>query len=49
MKKRFNEWMGRNNMTFSVITGETVTNTEVVYAHIGMVVFILIIGFGGNF
>lgn len=49
MKEKFLNWMNQNNMTFSVITGETVTNAEVVYAHIGMVVFYLIIGIGGNF
>ena len=49
MKKRFNEWMGRNNMTFSAIAGETFTNREVVYAHLGVVVFLIVVGIAGNF
>ena len=48
MKKRFNDWMGRNNMTFSAIAGETFTNAEVVYTHIGAVVFLIVIGLVGN-
>jgi len=48
MKKRFNEWLNRNNMTFSAIAGETFTNREVVYTHIGLVVFILLAGLAGN-
>ena len=39
MKQRFFNWMARNNMTFSAICGETFTNAEVVYTHIGAVVF----------
>ena len=49
MKKRFEKWMGRNNMTFSAIAGETFTNAEVVYTHIGLVVFIIIAGVVGSF
>ena len=49
MKKRFEKWMGRNNMTFSAICGETFTNREVVYAHIGLVVFLIVVGIAGNF
>ena len=48
MKNRLNEWMGRNNMTFSAIAGETFTNREVVYTHIGLVVFIILAGLAGN-
>ena len=48
MKKRFNDWMGRNNMTFSAICGETFTNAEVVYTHIGAVVLLIVIGLVGN-
>ena len=48
MKKRINDWMGRNNMTFSAICGETFTNAEVVYTHIGAVVFLIVIGLVGN-
>ena len=48
MKKRINDWMGRNNMTFSAIAGETFTNAEVVYTHIGAVVLLIVIGLVGN-
>ena len=48
MKKRFNDWMGRNNMAFSAICGETFTNAEVVYTHIGAVVLLIVIGLAGN-
>lgn len=49
MKQRFLKWMSRNNMTFSAITGETFTNREVVYAHLGLVVFLIIVGIAGSF
>ena len=49
MKKNFKNWMGRNNMTFSSIAGETFTNAEVVYTHIGLVVFLIVLGIAGNF
>ena len=49
MKEKFNKWMNRNNMTFSAIAGETITNAEVVYTHIGLVVFIIIAGVVGSF
>jgi hypothetical protein len=49
MKKRFSEWMDRNNMVFSVLAGETFTNREVVYTHIGLVLFVALVGFVGNF
>ena len=48
MKKRFVEWMGRNNMTFSSIAGETFTNAEVVYTNLGLVVFLIVLGIAGN-
>jgi hypothetical protein len=48
MKKRINDWMGKNNMTFSAICGETFTNAEVVYTHIGAVVLLIVIGLVGN-
>jgi hypothetical protein len=48
MRQRFNEWMGRNNMTFSAISGETFTNRDVVYTHIGLVVFMIVLGVAGN-
>ena len=49
MKQRFLKWWHRNNMTFSAIAGETFTNREVVYAHIGLVVFLIVVGIAGNF
>ena len=49
MKKRLMEWWHRNNMTFSAIAGETFTNAEVVYTHIGLVVFLIVLGIAGNF
>jgi len=48
MKQRFLKWWHRNNMTFSAIAGETFTNAEVVYAHIGLVVFMIVLGVAGN-
>ena len=48
MKKNFRIWMAKNNMTFSAICGETFTNAEVVYTHIGAVVFLIVIGLVGN-
>ena len=48
MKKKFNEWMQRNNMTFSAIAGETFTNAEVVYTHIGLVAFLIVLGLAGS-
>ena len=49
MKEKFNEWMSRNNMIFSAMAGETFTNAEVVYTHIGLVVFLIVLGIAGNF
>ena len=48
MEKKIKEWMGRNNMVFSAIAGETFTNAEVVYTHIGLVVFLIVLGMAGN-
>ena len=36
-------------MTFSAIAGESFTNAEVVYTHIGLVVFLIVLGIFGNF
>ena len=47
MKEKFNKWMSQNNMTFSAIAGETVTNSEVVYTHIGLVAFLIVMGLAG--
>ena len=49
MKEKFAKWMSQNNMMFSAITGETFTNAEVVYTHIGLVAFIIIAGVVGSF
>ena len=49
MKEKFNEWMSRNNMVFSAMAGETFTNAEVVYTHIGLVAFLIIMGLAGSF
>lgn len=48
MKEKIKEWMRRNNMTFSAIAGETFTNAEVVYTHIGLVVFLMVLGLFGE-
>lgn len=48
MKQRFLNWMSDVNMTFSAIAGETFTNAEVVYTHIGLVVFLMVLGMVGN-
>ena len=49
MKEKIKEWMGRNHMMFSAIAGESFTNAEVVYTHIGLVVFLIVLGIAGNF
>jgi hypothetical protein len=49
MKEKFSKWMSQNNMTFSAIAGETFTNAEVVYTHIGLVAFMIIAGLVGSF
>ena len=48
MKKRFMTWMRKNNMMFSAICGETFTNADVVYTHIGMVVLLIVLGLIGT-
>lgn len=48
MKQKFWNWMSRNNMTFSAIAGETFTNAEVVYTHIGLVAFLIVVGIIGG-
>jgi hypothetical protein len=48
MKEKLKEWMRRNNMTFSAMAGETCTNAEVVYIHIGLVVFLIVLGVAGS-
>ena len=49
MKEKFNEWMSRNNMMFSAMAGETFTNADVVYTHIGLVVFFVVLGIFSNY
>lgn len=48
MKEKIKEWMGRNNMTFSAICGDTFTNAEVVYTHVGAAVFLIVLGMIGD-
>jgi hypothetical protein len=48
MKEKFKRWMSRKNETFSAIAGEAFTNAEVVYSHIGLVVFLLMLGLAGS-
>ena len=48
MKEKFNEWMSRNNMMFSAMAGETFTNADVIYTHIGLVVFLIVLGIAGT-
>ena len=48
MEKKIKEWLGKNNMTFSAIAGETFTNADVVYTHIGLVVFLIVLGIAGT-
>ena len=48
MKEKFLNWWQKNNMTFSAIAGETITNREVVYTHIGLVVFLMLLGLVGD-
>ena len=48
MKEKLMNWMGKNNMTFSAIAGETFTNAEVVYTHVGVVVFLIVLGMIGD-
>ena len=49
MKEKFQKWMRKNNMAFSAIAGETFTNAEVVYTHVGAVVFLMVLGIIGKF
>ncbi|MBR7171310.1 MAG: hypothetical protein IKD19_03765 [Prevotella sp.] len=48
MKQRFLNWWQKNNMTFSAIAGESFTNGQVVLTHIGLVVFLIVLGMVGN-
>lgn len=48
MKEKMQKWMRRSNMMFSAFAGEKVTNAEVVYTHIGVVMFFLVLGLVGG-
>lgn len=48
MKKNFRIWMAKNNMVFSAIAGETFTNAQVVYTHIGLLAFLAALGLFGS-
>ena len=48
MKEKLKNWMGKNNMTFSAIAGESFTNGQVVLTHIGLVVFLMVAIAAGN-
>ena len=48
MKQRFLNWWQKNNMMFSAIAGETFTNGQVVWTHLGLVVFLLVMGLVGQ-
>lgn len=48
MRKNFRIWMQKNNMTFSAIAGETFTNAQVVYVHIGLLAFLAALGLFGS-
>ncbi len=49
MKQRFLKWWHKNNMTFSAIAGESFTNGQVILTHIGLVVFLIVLGIASNF
>ena len=49
MNEKFSKWMSKTNMMFSALAGERVTNAEVVYTHIAVVAFLVLIGIAGNF
>ena len=48
MKEKFQKWMRKNNMMFSAIAGETFTNAEVVYTHIGLLALLIVLGLIGT-
>ena len=49
MREKIEKWMGKTNMMFTHFAGERVTNGEVLYAHIGLMLFIVAIGITGNY
>jgi hypothetical protein len=48
MKEKIKNWWNKNNMMFSAIAGETFTNGQVVWTHLGLVVFLLVMGLIGK-
>ena len=48
MRKNFRNWMEKPNMVFSAIAGETFTNAQVMYTHLGLLVFFAILGLFGR-
>ena len=48
MKEKFQKWRRKNNMMVSAIAGETFTNAEVVYTHVGLVAFLMVLGLIGE-
>jgi hypothetical protein len=48
MKQRFLKWWQKNNMMFSAIAGETFTNGQVVWTHLGLLLFLLVMGLIGK-
>ena len=49
MNEKLSKWMSKTNMMFSNLAGERVTNAEVVYTHIAVVAFLVVLGIAGNF
>lgn len=49
MNEKLSKWMSKTNMMFSTLAGERVTNAEVVYTHITVVAFLIVLGIAGNF
>ena len=49
MNEKFSKWMSKTNITFSTLAGERVTNAEVVYTHMAVVAFLIVLGIAGNF
>ncbi len=49
MKSVVYNWLCRRNALFSEMAGEDFTNFEVILAHIGILLFILLLGIVGHF
>ena len=48
MNEKLSKWMSKTNMMFSALAGERVTNAEVVYTHMAVVAFLIVLGIAGN-